>query len=158
MIEFGLAAHLVGETKPSASIEEGSHARIESRFVLDMMQAYRADHDIDRSLGKLELFEPLHQESDRCRRRRKRVIDSRSRDVDHLRRGIHEVERASRELRRELDREVTRAASQLYKRSRIWRNLFQEACNHFVIPRYGASYQRVVRLDHRREVSPGRRR
>src|ERR1700694_5955505 len=128
MIEFGLAAHLVGETKPSASVEEGSHARIESRFVLDVMQAYRADHDIDRSLGKLELFEPLHQESDRWRRRRERLIDSRSRDVDHLRRGIHEPERPLRKPRHKLEREVTRAASQLYNRSRIWRNVFQEAC------------------------------
>ena len=54
MIGLGLAANLVGETKAPFTGKERSDSFIESGLVLDVMQTYRADYDIDRSIGKIE--------------------------------------------------------------------------------------------------------
>ena len=64
MIGFGLAANLVRETKASAAVQKRLYARVQPGFLLDVMQAYRADYDVECSLAEIELFEPLHQETD----------------------------------------------------------------------------------------------
>lgn len=157
MIGFGLAANLVGEAKATADSHQRSNACIQSRFVLDVMQAYRADYDIERSCGKIELFEPLHEETDGWHRRRFCLIDSRPSEGDHLRRRVYKAQRAPRKFRQKLEREVTSATSQLNNGLGIRWKAFQQPSNHLVISRNGASYQRVVRLGHRGKVAPRRR-
>ena len=49
MIRFGLSTNLVGEAKATAGRGQIPDLPVECSFVVDVMQAYRTDHEIERS-------------------------------------------------------------------------------------------------------------
>ncbi len=61
MVGFRLAADLVSEAKPASFAHQRSYPRVQPRLVLDVVQADRADDEIERITGKVQLFETRHE-------------------------------------------------------------------------------------------------
>ena len=84
MVGFRLAADLVGEAKAASLANQKPYPCVQCGLVLDVVQADRADYEIERVSRKIELFETRDNALHPSTRAGRSFLEAGANESDHL--------------------------------------------------------------------------